>query len=1297
MKRILSILLSCFVLCASPLKSQHAMGLVVGDYNSPYSYSLNPALSRTNPSNRAYINWWGASVSLENNFMVYAAPFRLGAWINDSYPAQYADINGSLAFQQNWLPLNNAVDFKLNYLSEVNGPSIFIPIDDVGTFGFGVKEVSGFSVNGVNGEMGGILRYGLPEISKLAGKTINQNEFSINTEKYQEWFMNVAGIAQTDDIHVWKWGVTAKLLIGMGMAHLGSDNLNFTISNDAKSIDINQFNGRLYRSSYGSMNTLNRPLGMSFDFIEGAGTGIDLGIVYENRPSGGKSKLNATFCDREISQKYNWKIGASFTDIGFVSYWGKGAEIVSLANNNWVIDPKIMQSAQNSNEDDRLNDLDNRLFSALGAIENNDVISTTPMAFNLQFDQNINGNIHIGAYWTQNLKRRNSVGLRRASYLNITPRWQSEQLEYGFPITVANDYTDLHMGVYGRIGPVIIGTDNLVGLGQYVQNESYSGGSFYFGVRSKIGGCDKRTKRYSYLQKETFYDTLIERDTQQIRIVKIERDTIIEKKKETTTIRDEDKGDSEIALEAENDKLKKELDEKEKSIITLRQEAEKAQKECTDRLGILKLESDKCKKSRQSLESEIKKNNAEIALKEKQWEEERQRLIKLAKEKNPGLPKVDTVTIDCTPELNKLKAEIELIKSIRSKVVLELEEAKKSNIALQKKCDEEKKNLQDYLDKLQAEIALLKKAKSEVEGENKILKDQVDRLSGEAVKQPCDDKIAELEKKWKEETQKNAQIALELESEKAKARKADIEASASEKKAKDASIEAAEAKNQAQKCKDALDALSKEKQICDDNQVKQKAEIATLNAQIAALKLENEKLRKSADIDMSKDPVEDCTPYKVKSAELEAELAAVKAQLAAALKAKEDCNPYKNKITTLEAELVSVKSKLTASESSKEDCTPLKSKIADLEKEVETLKAKINASIAVSEDCTPYKTKIAALEAEIVKLKASQEDCTPYKTKIANLEAEISKLKMQQSNLVEEKKKVEIALEEAKKSNTDVSVYTDEITKLKAKIEVLEKEKASAIDCEPVKAELEKLKAALANCEKEKATLVDPKTLQDEISKLKSQITVLEGKTASVTDCKECESELEKAKSALTAAEAKIKVLEGEKAKLASQMEDLKQQNASCLTLKAKNDELTKKVSELEALAAEMEIKLAAGDNSAALTAEINRLKEEIKKKDNQINGCKLISDKCAKKLSEIEAKLAETEKAKNLADSKYEDLKLQIISMDEDMGKLGEIIKTNNAEISNLNAEISTLKGQLKECETKLTEATSSKEETPN
>ena len=616
MKRILSILFGCYAFFAAPLTAQHSMGLVVGDFNSPYSYSLNPALSRTNPSNRAYINWWGASVSLENNFMKYNAPFRLGAWVNETYPAQYADINGSLAFQQGWLPVELVDNFKMNYLSEVNGPSFFIPIDEIGTFGFGVKEVSGFSVNGVNGDFGGILRYGLPQLEKNAGKTINQNEFSINTEKYQEWFMNFAGIAQSDGVNVWKWGTTAKFLIGMGMAHLGSDNLNFTVANDAKSIDINQFNCRLYRSSFGSMNTLSRPLGMSFDFIEGAGMGIDLGVVYEKRPNGAKKVISTNFCDRESFQQYNWKFGASLTDIGFISYLGDGSRIVSAANSTWVVDPKIMQNTQNSG-DDRLSDLDNRLFADLGAEEITDIFSTTPMALNLQFDKYLGGNIHMGAYWTQNLKRANSIGLRSASYLNITPRYQTEQFEYGFPITIANDYTALHMGMYGRLGPVIIGTDNIAGLGQYINNGPFSGGSFYFGVRSKIGGCDKRTKRYSYIQKETFYDTLIQRDTQQIKIVKVESDTIIETKKETTTIKDETKNESAIALEAEKKKWQLQLDEKDKEIITLKGEAQRAQKECTDRLAIWKQDAEKCKKHKAISKPKSKRKKPKLHLRKR--------------------------------------------------------------------------------------------------------------------------------------------------------------------------------------------------------------------------------------------------------------------------------------------------------------------------------------------------------------------------------------------------------------------------------------------------------------------------------------------------------------------------------------------------------------------------------------------------------------------------------------------------------------------------------------------------------
>src|SRR6056300_150206 len=543
------ITLSLMVCYTMILNAQNGLGLKIGDYNSPYSYSLNPALSFGNPSQRIYINWWGAAVNLENNFMQYNAPFRLGALTSEDYPKEYQDINGNLSFEQDWLPVNTSKDvFRLNYLSEVYGPSFWVPVGDIGVFGFGMKEVSGFSVNGLNGTFGGILRYGQSHLNKNAGKTINQDEFSINTEKYQEFVFNWAGYAPHDGENVFKWGLSGKILVGMGMAHLGSDNLNFRVSNDAQSIDINQFNGRLYRSATGNLSTLTNPMGMSFDFIEGVGLGMDLGMVYEHRPMGGRDKRWGSawskpdgFCKYERRQKYDWKFGVSLTDIGFVNYEGNSTEIVSTSNQNWGVNPNILQSVQNSSNEDRLASIENTLFQSLGAVDQdffNSINSFTPAALNIQWDQYMGGKLHVGAYWTQNLKRRNSVGLRRASYLSVSPRWQTEHFEYGFPVTLENDYTTLHVGAYARFGPIIIGSDKLVGLNEYIQNSQYTGGSFYFGVRSKIGGCDKRTERFTYLQKEMFYDTIREVDTQQIRIVTINRDTIRETINETVKIND---------------------------------------------------------------------------------------------------------------------------------------------------------------------------------------------------------------------------------------------------------------------------------------------------------------------------------------------------------------------------------------------------------------------------------------------------------------------------------------------------------------------------------------------------------------------------------------------------------------------------------------------------------------------------------------------------------------------------------------------------------------------------------------
>ncbi len=67
---------------------------------------------------------------------------------------------------------------------------------------------------------------------------------------------------------------------------------------------------------------------------------------------------------------------------------------------------------------------------------------------NVQFDNALNNNVHLGAYWSQSLKPTNSVGLKRASYLSVVPRYQAERIEFGMPITLANDYTTLNWGIF---------------------------------------------------------------------------------------------------------------------------------------------------------------------------------------------------------------------------------------------------------------------------------------------------------------------------------------------------------------------------------------------------------------------------------------------------------------------------------------------------------------------------------------------------------------------------------------------------------------------------------------------------------------------------------------------------------------------------------------------------------------------------------------------------------------------------------------------------------------------------------
>lgn len=512
---------------AQNANAQQPLGLVVGDLNTPYAVSMNPAMVASQYKNRAYFNWWGTSLDIQSSFANSSGWRRLP---------------GSLKMDQSWIPKPEDQNWSMNYLNETYGPSLFVMPDNSLGFGLGVKGVSGFNFSGVNPQLGNLLLQGRGAWENPnSGKSVSQTSpFAFNTEKYQEWYLSFGSYVGDADakrgIRALKWGVTTKILIGMGAAHLSSSKFNAEYNGNNNFLIRDILANYSYTDQTSASNTMVRPMGLKFDLMTGIGAGVDMGFVYEYRP-GLAVNYNGMFsgCEREFNRTYRWKFGASLTDVGFISYDGSAYSIT--ANNlNYKADSIFSIQQMYGANPSTINHFDQIANAAntVGAPKRSSFTSYTPMAMNMQWDYRF-GEWHLGAYWIHNLKPVDMPGLRRSSMLSVVPRYQKERFEYGFPVSVINNYSQLNVGAYVRVGPVIVGTNNLVGLGQYRRNTGNQGASFYIGFRSKIGDCSKAIV-YDDDNNEWAVDSAVVDTPVNAEENRIQRDTII--KRDTIVKRD---------------------------------------------------------------------------------------------------------------------------------------------------------------------------------------------------------------------------------------------------------------------------------------------------------------------------------------------------------------------------------------------------------------------------------------------------------------------------------------------------------------------------------------------------------------------------------------------------------------------------------------------------------------------------------------------------------------------------------------------------------------------------------------
>ena len=726
--------------CAGQLFAQQPLGLVVGDLNTPYSVFMNPANVASNYSKRVYVNWWGTSLDAQSSFA--------NSWKRES---------SSLRMDQSWMPKTENQNWSLNYLNETYGPSMFFMADNKVGFGLGIKGVSGFNFQGVNPDLGNILRYGRSEWDKKIGGTIkNQTPFAFNTDKYQEYFFSFGSYAGDANARkgasAFKWGATTKLLIGMGAAHLSASSLDLQYKGN-NNLQVNQLYGAyMFTDAQSASSTMNAPLGLKFGSMSGVGAGFDLGFMYEIRPGMKMDLSSFSGCERELQRTYKVKFGASLTDVGFISYDGTRYQM-GVTNGIYKMDSAFaigqIYGVNSVNHSPNAFDQIGTAAEKVGANPLRSFTTYTPMAFNMQMDIR-SGKWHLGGYLVHSLKPVDMPGLRRSSSLSFVPRFQGERFEYGMPISLANDYTEVQVGGFVRFGPIIIGSNNLWGLGNFMRNTGTQGASFYIGFRSKIGDCNRYTDEYDkiYIDSAVVTDSLkadeeilerIVHDT----VVKIVRDTIIKTEIKTVIKRDTIVVNKNIptpinpaSQKALNDcKNREEALKRQLADIQLKEvEASNKAKNCETDLVKWKGDYDRLKADddrirleldRVRFENEKLKNENALADAKKQID-----LLNAEKKRLEDQLKSVAITEDCTPYKNKIAQLEQLLAAERNKsagLTSELEALKKSVADIKQQLSAEQaktKDLEaklklcipkDQLDKALSDLEAAKKRISELE------------------------------------------------------------------------------------------------------------------------------------------------------------------------------------------------------------------------------------------------------------------------------------------------------------------------------------------------------------------------------------------------------------------------------------------------------------------------------------------------------------------------------------------------------------------------------------------------------
>jgi Family of unknown function (DUF5723) len=438
---------------AQELQNSSASGY--SGYNTVF---LNPAFADSQ-----FLNWdftlVGANSFLENNYAYLKNGSIIGLLNND---AQFIKSDQSSTSQNYLGTFDSTPENKYLYTQhEVQGPSLLLKLKKF-NIGFGMRLRTHVSSNNINENLVGSNFY------------FTENFDITRTTKP----FNVVGAAWTEySIHFSKkiketakkkivFGINAKLLKaheGLVFNNLGSNPI--TVNKEQVIAEVPDLRVRLATG----VKSLNNNDEEGYDTTSrGTGLGIDLGI----------SKETKSWKNFDNEKAYGERIGLSIMDLGFLNYSSQAYDYLFSVNSQSSFIFDELSTYDTITEKGSF--ISDQIYGDPNAAYKGDSFTILlPTVVSFQYSKRYTNHFLLDANVIQRIVLGNNA-MKRTNSTSITPRLEHKWFEVGMPVSLL-EYSKLRLGTFLRIGPILLGSDNILPL--FVEQKKLYGYHFYFAFR----------------------------------------------------------------------------------------------------------------------------------------------------------------------------------------------------------------------------------------------------------------------------------------------------------------------------------------------------------------------------------------------------------------------------------------------------------------------------------------------------------------------------------------------------------------------------------------------------------------------------------------------------------------------------------------------------------------------------------------------------------------------------------------------------------------------------------------------